>query len=88
MPLPFENIRLWDYRVLPENYEQLQALRPYYTFSDVDIDRCMIDGEMRQVMLAARELDMRNLPNDSWVNRRLEFTWVRHRHESGGSLFQ
>lgn len=69
-----ENIRLWDYRVLPENYEQLQALRPYYTFSDVDIDRYLIDGEMRQVMLAARELDMRNLPNDSWVNRRLEFT--------------
>lgn len=69
-----ENIRLWDYRVLPENYEQLQALRPYYRFSDVDIGRYTIEGEIRQVMLSARELDMNNLPNDSWVNRKLEFT--------------
>ncbi len=69
-----DNVRLWDYRPLQRTYEQLQALRPYYQFSEVDIDRYEIDGETRQVMLAARELDKENLPAPSWVNRNLEFT--------------
>lgn len=68
------NIRLWDYRPLQQTYEQLQALRPYYEFNEVDIDRYNIDGEQRQVMLAARELDKSRLPAPSWVNRNLEFT--------------
>lgn len=68
------NVRLWDYRPLQDTYRQLQALRPYYEFSDVDIDRYMIDGQQRQVMLAARELNQAGLPNQSWVNRNLEFT--------------
>lgn len=68
------NIRLWDYRVLPENYEQLQALRNFYRFGDIDIDRYEIDGEMRQVMLSGRELDKSQLPNNTWVNQKLEYT--------------
>ncbi|MDX1415109.1 MAG: UPF0182 family protein [Candidatus Promineifilaceae bacterium] len=68
------NVRLWDYRPLQRTYEQLQALRPYYQFSEIDIDRYEIDGEIRQVMLAGRELDKNNLPAPSWVNRNLEFT--------------
>ena len=69
-----KNVRLWDYRPLQATYEQLQALRPYYQFSAVDIDRYEIDGEVRQVMLAGRELNKANLPAPSWVNRNLEFT--------------
>lgn len=69
-----KNIRLWDYRPLQATYEQLQALRPYYQFGEVDIDRYVIDGEIRQVMLATRELNRANLPAPSWVNRNLEFT--------------
>lgn len=69
-----QNIRLWDYRVLPRNYQQLQSLRPFYEFSGVDIDRYLVNGQMRQVMLAARELNKARLPNDTWVNRKLEFT--------------
>ena len=69
-----KNVRLWDYRPLQRTYEQLQALRPYYQFSEIDIDRYVIDGEVRQVMLAARELNKANLPAPSWVNRNLEFT--------------
>lgn len=68
------NIRLWDWRPLEQTYRQLQGLRPYYDFSDVDIDRYMIDGKQRQVMLGTRELDKRKLPAPSWVNRSLEFT--------------
>ena len=69
-----KNVRLWDYRPLQQTYEKLQELRPYYQFSSVDIDRYVIDGEVRQVMLAARELDKANLPNNTWVNQKLEFT--------------
>lgn len=69
-----KNIRLWDYRPLQQTYAQLQELRPYYQFSSIDIDRYMVNGEERQVMLAARELDKANLPNVTWVNEKLEFT--------------
>ena len=69
-----KNVRLWDYRPLQATYQQLQALRTYYQFGEVDIDRYQIDGEQRQVMLAVRELNKADLPFSSWVNRNLEFT--------------
>ncbi|GMQ77991.1 MAG: UPF0182 family protein [Anaerolineae bacterium] len=69
-----KNVRLWDYRPLQQTYAQLQELRPYYEFSSIDIDRYEIDGEVRQVMLAGRELNKQNLPGQSWVNQKLEFT--------------
>lgn len=68
------NLRLWDWRPLQKTYLQLQGLRPYYDFSDVDVDRYTIDGVQRQVMLGARELNKNELPAPSWVNRNLEFT--------------
>ena len=70
------NIRLWDYRPLLQTYNQVQALRQYYEFNDVDIDRYEIDGEMRQVMLAARELVPERLNENAqtWVNQRLVYT--------------
>ena len=69
-----QNVRLWDYRPLQQTYAQLQELRPYYEFSTVDIDRYDIDGQTRQVMLAARELNKENLSAPSWVNEKLQFT--------------
>ncbi len=70
-----ENIRLWDPRLLIQTYRQLQEIRPYYQFNDVDIDRYTIGGQKEQVMLSAREL-VPQLPSDSdtWVNRHLQFT--------------
>ena len=71
-----DNIRLWDHRPLKDTYNQIQFLRPYYTFVDVDVDRYEIDGSRRQVMLAAREIAPENLPDEaqSWVARRLQYT--------------
>ncbi|MDR7438516.1 MAG: UPF0182 family protein [Armatimonadota bacterium] len=71
-----ENVRLWDYRPLLETYRQLQALRAYYTFHDVDIDRYRIGDRSRQLMLAARELDLSRLPPQArtWVNEHLVYT--------------
>lgn len=70
-----ENIRLWDPRLLIQTYRQLQEIRPYYQFNTVGIDRYMIDGEKRQVMLTGREL-AQQLPEGSntWVNRHLQYT--------------
>jgi len=70
------NIRLWDHRPLKDTYNQIQAIRLYYDFYDVDVDRYIIDGEYRQVMLSARELSVEKLAGEAqtWVNRRLQFT--------------
>jgi uncharacterized membrane protein (UPF0182 family) len=70
------NIRLWDPRPLKDTYNQIQSIRLYYDFHDVDIDRYIIDGEYRQVMLSARELSAEKLAGEAqtWVNRRLQFT--------------
>ena len=69
-----KNIRLWDRRPLLVTYAQLQEIRTYYKFVDVDNDRYMVDGQLRQVMLSARELSYRNLPSRIWINERLTYT--------------
>ena len=69
-----KNIRLWDRRPLLVTYAQLQEIRTYYKFVDVDNDRYMLDGQLRQVMLSARELSYRNLPSRIWINERLTYT--------------
>jgi uncharacterized membrane protein (UPF0182 family) len=69
-----DNVRLWDPQVLLTTYRQLQELRPFYQFDDVDVDRYTLDGQLTQVMLAARELDENNLPEGGWVNRHLVYT--------------
>ena len=75
-PETLNNIRLLDVRPLLETYTQIQTIRPLYQFLDVDVDRYVIDGVRRQVMVAARELSSSRLPPEaqSWVNRRLQFT--------------
>ena len=69
-----ENIRLWDWRPLKTTFQQLQALRLYYTFEDVDLDRYDIDGEVRQVMISGREVDKSQLQSPTWINQKLQFT--------------
>jgi uncharacterized membrane protein (UPF0182 family) len=70
------NIRLWDHRPLKDTYNQIQSIRLYYDFYDVDVDRYEIDGNYQQVMLAARELSVEKLAGQAqtWVNRQLQFT--------------
>ena len=71
-----DNIRLWDYRPLLSTYRQLQEIRPYYQFNDVDIDRYTLDGNYRQIMLSPRELSYERVPQKAktWVNERLKYT--------------
>lgn len=69
-----KNIRLWDHSPLLRTYSQLQQIRTYYRFADVDNDRYTINGEYMQVMLSPRELSYNDLPSKSWINERLIFT--------------
>src|SRR5262244_1921488 len=71
-----KNIRLWDHRPLLRTFAQLQEIRTYYRFVDVDNDRYTINGEYRQLMLSARELSYQNLQTraGSWINEHLTFT--------------
>jgi len=71
-----QNIRLWDEGPLLQSYNQIQFFRLYYDFMAVHTDRYEVDGQLRQVMLATRELSAEKLPDEAqrWVNRRLQFT--------------
>jgi uncharacterized protein len=71
-----QNIRLWDWHALQDTLRQIQEIRTYYDFPDVDIDRYSINGQTREVMLAARELSLDKLPESSrnWINEKLIYT--------------
>jgi len=69
-----ENVRLWDWRALQSTFRQLQEIRQYYEFLDVDIDRYPLAGGTRQVLLSPRELTPSALTNRTWVNLHLKFT--------------
>ncbi len=71
-----QNIRLWDWHALQDTLRQIQEIRTYYDFPDIDIDRYQIDGSMREVMLGTRELNVDKLPESSrnWINEKLIYT--------------
>ena len=68
------NVPLWDHQPLLDTFGQIQEIRTYYDFVSVHNDRYVIDGEYRQIMLSARELNSESLPNRTWINERLTFT--------------
>ena len=71
-----QNIRLWDWQALQDTLRQIQEIRTYYDFPDIDIDRYQIEGNLREVMLATRELNVEKLPESSrnWINEKLIYT--------------
>ena len=68
------NVPLWNERPLLDTFGQIQEIRTYYDFPAVDNDRYTINGEYRQIMLSARELNPRSLPSRTWINEHLTFT--------------
>jgi uncharacterized protein len=71
-----DNVRLWDRRALQATLGQIQEIRTYYEFNEPDVDRYVVDGRLREVMLAARELNVDQLPEQSrnWINQHLVYT--------------
>ena len=70
------NVRLWDYRIARETFQQLRSFVPYYVFNDVDVDRYPEEDELQQVLVSARELDTEGLPANAqtWTNQHLSYT--------------
>ncbi len=70
-----QNIRIWDQKLTVETYKQLQEIRLYYQFYNIDLDRYHTNKGYRQVLISARELDA-NLPPkaQTWVNSHLQYT--------------
>ncbi len=70
------NIPVWDKELLEDVYKQLQGIKPYYTFPSVDVDRYVVAGKYQQVYLAARELNIAELPSyaQNWPNIHLQYT--------------
>ena len=69
-----DNVPLWNDRPLLDTFSQIQEIRTYYDFVAVDNDRYTIDGQYRQIILSARELNSRSLPSRTWINEHLTFT--------------
>jgi uncharacterized membrane protein (UPF0182 family) len=69
-----DNVRLWDREPLLQTFGQLQSIRTYYDFVSVDDDRYRIGGQIRQVMLSAREMDTQALPTKGFINEHLTYT--------------
>src|SRR5919112_1935869 len=70
------NVRLWDYRIARQTFQQLRSFVPYYVFNDVDVDRYPEADELQQVLVSARELDTEGLPANAqtWTNQHLSYT--------------
>ena len=77
------NVRLWDYRIAKQTFQQLRSFVPYYVFSDVDVDRYPEEDEVQQVLVSARELETQGLPANAqtWTNQHLSYT-----HGYGGVI--
>jgi len=77
------NVRLWDYRIARQTFQQLQSFVPYYVFNDVDVDRYPEEDELQQVLVSARELETDGLPANAqtWTNQHLSYT-----HGYGGVI--
>jgi uncharacterized protein len=75
-PETLENVRLWDRRALQATLGQIQEIRTYYDFNMPDVDRYVVNGRLRQVMLSAREMNVDQLPEQSrnWINQHLVYT--------------
>lgn len=71
-----QNLRLLDWKPLGDAYKQIQTIRFYYQFNDIDIDRYFLNGKMRQVMISPRELNIDSLPSNSksWINIHFRYT--------------
>ena len=71
------NIRILDPEVLPRTFTQQRQLKNFYGFTDpLSIDRYEIDGELRDFVVAARELNPQTLQGNQndWINRHTVYT--------------
>ena len=70
-------IRLLDPALVSATFEQLQQVRGYYSVPHVlDVDRYPVNGELRDMVIAVRELNQAGLPEAqrNWANLHTVYT--------------
>jgi uncharacterized membrane protein (UPF0182 family) len=69
------NVRLWDSDTVGQAFKAKQEFAGFYKFSTANTDRYTVgDNQGQQVWIAARNIDLSGLPNDTWTNRHLVYT--------------
>ena len=70
-----DNVRLWDWQAFHDAITQLQPYRPYI-YSDTDVDRYTVEGNLRQMMISPREIDLTQLGDarSTWINPHFIYT--------------
>lgn len=71
------NLRLLDPDILSPTFTQMQQLRNFYGFAKtLSMDRYMVDGDLRDFVVAAREVDPNALRENqlNWINRHTVYT--------------
>ncbi len=70
------NIRLWDPdpSITLQTFQKEQAIKSYYTFQSLGVDRYTVDGQTTPVLIGVRGINPSNLPSQSWVNQHLQYT--------------
>jgi len=70
-PSPLQNVRLLNPTEMLSRFQIDRGAEAGLTIQDLDIDRYPIEGRPQQVLVAAKELDVDNSPNQSWQGRHL-----------------
>lgn len=68
------NIKINSFRPSLEFYNQVQNIRYYYDFNDIDVDRYKINDEFKQVFIAPREINSDSIEPNTWINKHLKYT--------------
>lgn len=67
------NIRINDYDPTLTFYNQTQAIRQYYDFEHINVDRYTVNGRYAQTYLSTREINEKAI-SDTWLNRHIKYT--------------
>ncbi|MEY8764553.1 MULTISPECIES: UPF0182 family protein [Clostridium] len=68
------NIRINSFDPTLEFYNQVQIIRYYYMFNNIDVDRYYINGKFNQIFIGAREINTKAIEPNTWQNRHLVYT--------------
>ena len=71
-----DNIRQWDPdpTISLQTFQREQAIKGYYVFPSLGVDRYTVSGQVTPVLIGVRNIASANLASPSWVNTHLQYT--------------
>jgi uncharacterized protein len=71
---PLMNVRLLNPELMLTRFNADRGQTAGLTIDDLDVGRSVLDDEREQTLIAARELDLENIPNSGWQGQHLVST--------------